>query len=107
MGRQLGKLFGGIASLNINCKKAVPLDGERSAAREARQVNSAEMADWPTIREVTRQADLSQVYVWRLVRDGRLRGIRTHLGWLVDPESVVVYQAERAAKKAAQKAVAK
>jgi hypothetical protein len=59
------------------------------------------VAAWPSIRDVVRELDLSQVYINRLVRQGRLRAVRTRLGWLVDPASVAALEAERVARKAA------
>ncbi len=60
------------------------------------------VAEWPSVRDVVRELDLSQVYVNRLVRLGRLRAVRTRLGWLVDPASVAAFETERAARKAAR-----
>jgi hypothetical protein len=58
------------------------------------------VAEWPAVRDVVRELDLSQVYINRLVRQGRLRAVRTRLGWLVDPKSVRAYAQERAEKRA-------
>gem|GEM_PF-6770142 len=58
---------------------------------------SAPVAEWPSIRDIVRELDLSQPYVNRLVRSGALHGVRTRLGWLIDPESVKTYARERAA----------
>jgi len=62
------------------------------------------VAEWPAVRDVVRELDLSQVYVNRLVRQGRLRAVRTRLGWLVDPESVQAYARERAQRRAVRAA---
>jgi hypothetical protein len=64
---------------------------------------STSIASWPSVRDVTRQLDLSQVYVNRLISRGVIHAVRTRIGWLVDPESVRVYASERAARKAAGK----
>jgi hypothetical protein len=61
------------------------------------------IASWPSVRDVTRQLDVSQVYINRLLRRGVIHGVHTRVGWLVDPESVRVFEAERAARKAAGK----
>jgi len=53
------------------------------------------------VRDVTRQLDLSQVYINRLISRGVIYAVKTRVGWLVDPESVRVYASERAARKAA------
>jgi ribosomal protein S13 len=58
------------------------------------------LAEWPSVRDVVRELDLSQPYVNRLVRSGALRGIRTRLGWLVDPDSVKTYARQRAERRA-------
>jgi len=58
------------------------------------------VAEWPAVRDVVRELDLSQVYINRLVRQGRLRAVRTRLGWLVDPESVKTYARQRAERRA-------
>jgi hypothetical protein len=60
------------------------------------------VAEWASIRDAMRELDLSQPYVNRLVRGGKLRAVRTRLGWLVDPESVATFAQERAAKRAAR-----
>jgi excisionase family DNA binding protein len=60
---------------------------------------SANVAEWPAIRDVTRQLDMSQPYVTRLIHSGRLQAVRTRLGWLVNPESVAAFAAERTARQ--------
>jgi hypothetical protein len=62
---------------------------------------STSIANWPSVRDVTRQLDLSQVYINRLLRRGVIQGVHTRVGWLVDPESLRVYAAARLARKAA------
>jgi hypothetical protein len=54
---------------------------------------------WPAVRDVVRETQLSQTRISQLIHTGRLRAVRTRLGWLVDPESVVVFEAERAARR--------
>lgn len=67
----------------------------------ARAQLSTSIANWPSVRDVTRQLDLSQVYINRLISRGVIYAVKTRVGWLVDPESVRVYASERAARKAA------
>jgi hypothetical protein len=57
-------------------------------------------ADWPSIRDVARECDVSSVYVLALVHSGRLHGVRTRLGWLISPDSARAYASERAARRA-------
>jgi hypothetical protein len=59
--------------------------------------------EWPSVRDVMRDLDMSQVYVNRLVNQGRLRAVRTRLGWLVDPESVAEFRAAREARPQSQR----
>jgi len=55
--------------------------------------------EWPAIRDVMRQLDVSQPYVLRLIQAGRIRAYRTRLGWLVDPRSVRAFEERRAARR--------
>jgi len=64
---------------------------------------AATMADWPAVRDVGRQLDLSLPYVNHLIHRQQLSGVRTRLGWLVDPESVRAYEAQRQGTKARNK----
>ncbi len=59
-------------------------------------------ADWPAVRDVMRQLDLSQPYITKLIHRQRLAAVRTRLGWLVDPDSVRAFDAHRQARKAAK-----
>lgn len=59
-------------------------------------------ADWPAIRDAQRRLDVSAVYVGRLIREQRIRAVRTRLGWLIAPDSLAAFEAERAARKAAK-----
>jgi hypothetical protein len=58
-----------------------------------------DIAMWPAVRDVVWRLDLSQPYINRLIRLGRLRAVRTRLGFLVDPESVAAFEAERARRQ--------
>jgi hypothetical protein len=68
-------------------------------SEERRNVKMS-VAEWPSIRDVQRELDLSQVHVGRLVRQGKLHAVRTRLGWLVDPDSVKTYARQRAERRA-------
>jgi hypothetical protein len=59
-----------------------------------------DVATWPTVRQLTRRWDISQVYVNRLIADGRLQAVRSPLGYFVNPESADAYEREREARKA-------
>jgi excisionase family DNA binding protein len=55
--------------------------------------------NWPNVRDVAKQLDVSPVYVNRLVHQRRLEAVRTRLGFLIDPERAAAFQAERAARQ--------
>lgn len=54
-----------------------------------------DVIEWPATRDVARRLDVSHVYVNRLIHSGQVRAVRTRLGWLLDPESVAAYEAQR------------
>jgi hypothetical protein len=62
-------------------------------------MTTAEIATWPAVRDVVRELGLSQCYINQLIHGGRLDAVRTRLGWLVDPKSVMAFAAEREARK--------
>ena len=47
-----------------------------------------ELERWPTPAEAGRIAGISKQGVIKRLKEGRQRGVRTHQGWLVDPESL-------------------
>jgi excisionase family DNA binding protein len=55
---------------------------------------------WPSVTDVARQHGVTIAYVYRLVHTGRLRGILTRAGWLLDPASVAAWAATRRGAKA-------
>ena len=57
---------------------------------------------WPSVRGVCKQLDISQPYVHRLLVAGRLRGVRTSLGWLLNPESVTQFVESQSSRKRAR-----
>jgi hypothetical protein len=60
-----------------------------------------DITTWPAVRDVVRDAGISQGYVSQLIHANlpRLRAVRTRLGWLVDPASVAAFKAERGARQ--------
>ncbi|HEX9414874.1 MAG TPA: excisionase family DNA-binding protein [Ktedonobacterales bacterium] len=54
-----------------------------------------EIAQWPSIRDVCGQLNVTQPYVYRLLMRGKMRFVRTRVGILVDPESVAQFVANR------------
>jgi excisionase family DNA binding protein len=56
-------------------------------------------ADWPVVRDAVRELDVSSAYVARLIRDRRIRAVRTRLGYLIDPASLAAFAAERIARQ--------
>jgi excisionase family DNA binding protein len=59
-----------------------------------------EIANWAAARDVQARLGFSGPYVNKLVRTGRLRAVRTRLGWLIDPQSVEAFAAARSAQRA-------
>jgi hypothetical protein len=54
-------------------------------------------ADWPAVRDAVRDLGFSSGYVARLIRQQRIRAVRTRLGYLIDPASLAAFEAEHAA----------
>ena len=48
----------------------------------------AAIGDWPGVGEVATRLGKGQQHVHDMLDDGRLKGIRTHLGWIVHPACV-------------------
>jgi excisionase family DNA binding protein len=61
-------------------------------------VSPIDAATWPNVRDVAKQLDVSAVYAWRLIRLGRLQAVKTRNGFLIDPQSVVAFAAQRTAR---------
>jgi hypothetical protein len=59
-----------------------------------------EVEDWLSPSEAGRELGTSGTWVTRLARNGELVGVRTSLGWLVDPKDVKRLARKRSAKKA-------
>jgi len=61
-------------------------------------MTTLDVVTWPAVRDVVRQTHLSPAYISQMIHAGRLRAVRTRLGWLVDPDSVAAFEAERASR---------
>lgn len=62
----------------------------------------AVILEYLTVREVSLRLGYSQVHTNRLIHSGQLQAIRTRLGgWLIDPDSVKAFEAQRKARRAA------
>jgi hypothetical protein len=55
----------------------------------------ADISRWPSVATVARVQGVTIQGVYHLLRVGRLDGVRTDVGWLVNPESVVTWAAAR------------
>jgi hypothetical protein len=55
---------------------------------------------WPSIRDVVMHLRISSTRVRQLMRSGAFDAKRTRVGWLVNPESVAAWEAQRAARLA-------
>ncbi len=51
-----------------------------------------EFAEWLTTGQAASKLGKSRQGVTWLLENGRLRGVKTQAGWLVDPKSVVDFQ---------------
>lgn len=60
--------------------------------------SSPDVASWLNVRDPGKALDLSVGYIHVLMRMGKLRGVRTRAGWLIDPRSVAELKAERATR---------
>jgi excisionase family DNA binding protein len=54
-----------------------------------------QLEDWMTTGDAARRLNKSVEGVKWLLRERRLRGVRTRLGWLIDPASVEEYAKRR------------
>ncbi len=48
----------------------------------------AAIGDWPGVGEVAARLSMDQQHIHDMLDDGRLKGIRTRLGWIVHPACV-------------------
>lgn len=58
-----------------------------------------ELEHWLSTGEAGRRLGTSGTWVTRLARSGRIDGVHTSLGWLVDPKSVQKEARRRATRK--------
>jgi excisionase family DNA binding protein len=58
-----------------------------------------DIAHWAAARDVQARLGYSGPHVNRLVRQGKLRAVRTRIGWLIDPQSVEAFAAARDAQR--------
>ncbi len=63
-------------------------------------VELRELECWLTAGQTARELECSVQWVRALLEAGRLRGCRTRLGWLVDPQSLELYRRERGGRHA-------
>ncbi len=61
-----------------------------------------ELEKWWSPSEAGRALETSGQWVTHLARTGQIRGVKTSLGWLVDPEDVKKVAAERKRRKRAE-----
>jgi excisionase family DNA binding protein len=61
-----------------------------------------DLAHWPSAADVARAHGVTIAYVYRLLHEGRLRGVQTRVGWLLDPASVATWAAARRGAKSQQ-----
>lgn len=62
-----------------------------------------EFATWLTPSEAGKVVGISKQAVHKRLERGEMgRAVRTHFGWLIDPESVDKFARERAARKASR-----
>ena len=50
-------------------------------------MNSTEVADWPTVKDVAQMLDYTEEHVRRLVRTRKLSAVKLRQ-WKIDPESL-------------------
>ncbi len=58
-----------------------------------------EIEKWWSPSEAARKLETSGQWVTHLAREGKIRGVKTSLGWLLDPEDVKAMAQERKKKK--------
>ena len=69
------------------------------STRESTIMEPGDVLRWVKIRDVMDRLHISRQYVMQLMDAGRLRGVKTPLGWLVDPASVEAFEAGRKARQ--------
>jgi hypothetical protein len=65
-------------------------------------VRLKDLESWLSAGEVSTRLGRSRQGVINLAEDGRVRAVRTHIGWLYDPESVEDFASKEAELKASK-----
>ena len=57
----------------------------------------AAIGEWPGVEEVASRLDETHQHIHNMLNDGRLKGIRTRVGWIIHPACIerVVREADR------------
>ena len=48
----------------------------------------AAIGEWPGVEEVASRLDKTHQHIHNMLNDGRLKGIRTRVGWIIHPACV-------------------
>ncbi len=61
----------------------------------------AAIGEWPSVGEVATQLGKSQHHIHEMLDEGRLKGIRTRIGWIIHPACVerVTHQESKSLEK--------
>jgi hypothetical protein len=62
-----------------------------------------ELERWWSPSEAGRELETSGQWITHLARTGQVRGIKTHLGWLVHPDDITKLAKEKKKKQRAKK----
>jgi excisionase family DNA binding protein len=54
-----------------------------------------EIVEWLPVHEAAAQLGIARINVRQAIERGRLRAVRTRLGWLIEPASVADYARTR------------
>jgi 2,4-dienoyl-CoA reductase-like NADH-dependent reductase (Old Yellow Enzyme family) len=65
-------------------------------------VTTTDVRAWPSVSDVVHQTHYSPACIMQLIHAGELDAVQTRVGWLVNPESVADFMADRAMRKAAK-----
>jgi hypothetical protein len=58
------------------------------------------LGEWLAVRDAMQELRVSQTYSSQLIHAGRLHAVRTRLSWLIDPESLAEFDAQRQTRRA-------
>lgn len=62
------------------------------------QIADTPWMTWPTVREASYALNCTTKTIYTLLGSGRLSGVKTRLGWLVDPQSIEARRLARQSK---------